>query len=73
MYSNKTWSELFNDFKFETRRLDKQNREQALKLIRREVNKRLRLEEKNGSHVRGLARKRIAEERKFLRERNKRR
>ena len=64
MYGGKTWQELQDSYIFESKRLNKQDREQAFKLIRKEINKRLRAIEQSGSRVRGITRRQIAEQRR---------
>ena len=64
MYGRQTWQELFDSYTFESKRLDRKNREDSLKLIRKEINRRLRVAEKNGQHARGRARKMIALQRR---------
>ena len=71
MYKNQSWQELFDSYKFESKRLNKKNREQSFKLIRAEINRRLRDVEKVGSHARGIARKNIANQRKLERDKYK--
>ena len=64
MYGWKTWQELQDSYIFESKRLNKQDRELAFKLIRKEINKRLRAIEQSGSRIRGITRKQIAEQRR---------
>lgn len=64
MYKKMSWLELQEHYIFESKRLNKEDREQAFKLIRKEINQRLRAIEKNGSKTRGIARKMIAEQRR---------
>lgn len=64
MYGRQTWQELQDSYIFESKRLNKQDREQAFKLIRKEINKRLRAIEQSGSRARGITRRQIAEQRR---------
>ena len=64
MYGNMSWQELQDSYIFESKRLNKDNREKSFKLIRKEINRRLRVIEQSGSRARGIARKQIAERRR---------
>ncbi len=64
MYGKMSWQELQDNYIFESKRLNKVDREQSFKLIRREINRRLRSIEQSGSRARGIARKQIAEQRR---------